>query len=242
MQDSPFKPIPSKRIFEQVSDQIRELIMGGIFKPGEKLPPERELANQFNVGRTALREALRVLENEGLIHIRQGSDGGSFINAPNVLSSPKSLIDQFRSGIIDPKHLAEIRLGLELSMLELVVQRITDDDIAGLEKSINDAEQSFKRGDVPIAGVSTFHLLIAKASRNPIFEILIGSLMNLGIHILAKGGNRSEFMVRHFQQHREILEALRERNLERVKKASKNHILNIGQNMEKALEDKNETN
>jgi DNA-binding FadR family transcriptional regulator len=236
MQDSPFKPIPSKRIFEQVSDQVRELIHGGVFKPGEKLPPERELANQFNVGRTALREALRVLENEGLIHIKQGSDGGSFINAPNILSSPKSLIDQFRSGEIDPRHLREIRLGLELYMMEFVIQRITDDDIAGLEKSINDAEQSFRKGDVPIAGVSTFHLLIAKASNNPVFEILIGSLMNLGIHILAKGGNRSEFMSQHFKQHREILEAIRDRNLEKAKKALKNHILNISRNMANALE------
>src|SRR4030042_3412470 len=80
-QTFPFMPLKSKKIFEQISDQVRRLIFSGVLKPGDKLASEKELANQFQIGRSTVREALRTLEQAGLIYVKQGSDGGTFIKA-----------------------------------------------------------------------------------------------------------------------------------------------------------------
>ena len=74
-----FDPIPTRRIFEEIADQIRQRIYDGDLKPGDRLPGERDLASQFGVGRMVVREALRTLEEGGLVQIKKGSDGGAFV-------------------------------------------------------------------------------------------------------------------------------------------------------------------
>ncbi|HEY9279792.1 MAG TPA: winged helix-turn-helix domain-containing protein, partial [Eoetvoesiella sp.] len=73
-----FAPIKAKRAFEQVCEQIRREVAAGTLRPGDRLPPERELAEQLGVSRTAIREALRSLENAGLVQCQQGMGGGAF--------------------------------------------------------------------------------------------------------------------------------------------------------------------
>lgn len=233
--DSPFKPLSSKRVFEQIADQIRELIVSGVFKPADKLPPEVELARHFNVGRTALREALRVLESEGLIYVKQGSDGGSFIAEPDSLTSPKSIIERLRRGEIDIKCLYEIRLNLEPRMVRYVIDRMTDEDLEAMEKSITDTEESLRTGNMPFVRFSTFHLLIARASRNPVYEMLLGSMINLSVHFLAMGPHREDYFQSHLLQHRKILECLRARDLERSERALEDHIKGVMRNINDVL-------
>src|SRR5512136_2169173 len=74
-----FQPLPVKRTFMEIANQIRSSIYAKTLKPGDKLPSERELAVQFNVGRISVREALRMLEQAGLIFIKQGSSGGAYV-------------------------------------------------------------------------------------------------------------------------------------------------------------------
>ena len=228
---SPFKPLTSKRVFEQVADQIRNLIVSGIFKPADKLPPEMELAGHFNVGRTALREALRVLESEGLIYVKQGSEGGSFVAEPDFLTSPKSIIEKMRRGEIGAEYLYEVRLCLEPQMLRYVIDRITDEDLDEMEKSIHDSGAPSGEGVSPVTRLSVFHLLIARASRNPFYEMLLGSMINFSVHMLAMGPHRPEFVKPHLDQHREILACLRERDLEKAQRALTNHIQRVLKNI-----------
>jgi DNA-binding FadR family transcriptional regulator len=234
---TPFKPLPSKRVFEQVADQIRKLIMAGVFTAGDKLPPEKELAVHFNVGRAALREALRVLEGEGLIQVKQGSEGGSFINRPNLLTTPKSVIDNLISKI-KPSHIREMRSALELGMLPAVLQRITNQDIKRLEKTIADAGKIIEDGEVPSWDISVFHLQIARASKNPLYEVVLSSMVNVSLHVLSRGENRRDWLGAHLQQHKDILEGLRQRDFEQTRKALENHIGTITDNMQKAINGK----
>ncbi len=74
-----FKPIKQPRISDEVFHQLKESILSNGFKAGDKLPPERELADQFQVSRVAIREAIRTLENAGFLEIRQGSTGGAYV-------------------------------------------------------------------------------------------------------------------------------------------------------------------
>lgn len=80
VQQALFKPLKTdQKIFQQISDQIRGLILSGVLKPGNKLPSEKELSNQFNTGRMVVREALRTLEESGLIYVKRGSLGGHLL-------------------------------------------------------------------------------------------------------------------------------------------------------------------
>ena len=72
----PFGPVRTRRVFEDICDQIRGQVLGGILRPGDKLPAERELAEQFGVSRTAVREALRSLEIAGVVKLQKGVKGG----------------------------------------------------------------------------------------------------------------------------------------------------------------------
>jgi GntR family transcriptional repressor for pyruvate dehydrogenase complex len=238
MEKSPFKPLSSKRVFEQISDQIRELIYSGVFRPGEKLPSERELAIQFHVGRTALREALRVLENEGLISIRQGSNGGSFISKPKIHTATKSAMDLFHLGDLSLENITEARIPLEMAVLDFVVDRITEKDLDHLARMNRNTEEYLKRGATPVSDITNFHVYLAGATKNPVFEMLVGSIVNLVFKVLGKIENREEqhhTLDRHLFQHEQVLDSLREKDLERAKEALKEHILSTHKNIEKAL-------
>src|SRR5271157_855002 len=112
-----FIPLGTKRAFEDISDQIRELIYSGVFKPGDKLPPERELAIQFNAGRMVVREAFRTLEQSGLIYIKQGSFGGAFIKKMDSSPIENSISDMIKIGNITMENLTEARIKIESVIL-----------------------------------------------------------------------------------------------------------------------------
>ena len=237
VQASLLKPVVTKRVFEQVADQIRELIVSGVFKPDDKLPPETEMARHFNVGRAALREALRVLEGEGLIYVKQGTNGGSFIAEPNFLNSQKSIIEKLRRGEVDAQCLYEIRLNLEPRMLRYVIDRITDEELDAMEKAIAESEESIAAGSSPITHFSIFHLLVARASKNPLYEMLLGSLINYSVNLLVMGPNRQDFINSHLKQHREIFEYLREKNLKKAQSALEDHLQRVIRNIQTVWED-----
>jgi GntR family transcriptional repressor for pyruvate dehydrogenase complex len=239
MENSPFKPLSSKRVFEQISDQIRDLIYSGVFRTGEKLPSERELAIQFHVGRTALREALRVLENEDLILIRQGSNGGSFISRPKIHKATKSAADLFHLGELDLQDITEARIPLELAVLEFAIDRMTQEDFDHLERMNISTDEYLKRGDTPVSDITNFHVYLAKSTKNPVFEMLVGSMVNLVFKILGKIENRDgqrTTLDRHLFQHRQVLERLKEGDLEKAKEAMKEHLLSTHNNIERALQ------
>jgi GntR family transcriptional repressor for pyruvate dehydrogenase complex len=243
MKPSPFIPLSTKRIFEQIADQIRDLIYSGVFRPGEKLPSERELAIQFHVGRTALREALRVLENEGLISIKQGSNGGSFISKPGIHNVTKSAMDLFSLEELSLQDITEARIPLELAVLDFVMDRITEEDFEHLDKMNISTDEYLRRGDTPVSDITNFHVYLAKATKNPVFEMLVGSIVNLVFKVLGRIENRegqNMALDRHLFQHKQVLESLGNRDLEEAKKAMKNHIISTHNNIEKALKQQTE--
>jgi DNA-binding FadR family transcriptional regulator len=132
-----FKPLPSKRAFEEISNQIKEAIHSGLLQPSDRLPPERELSRQFNVSRMAVREALRVLEDSGFIYIMKGSNGGTFIKAPDPSDVVKSVTTFSVRGGVTLEQIIEARLMIEVSSLELLIERITDVELKELKQNIS---------------------------------------------------------------------------------------------------------
>ena len=141
-----FKKAKQNRIFQDIVDQIEEVILNGQVKPDERLPAERDLCEQFKASRGTLREALRILEQKGLIEIRLGSGGGAFVRDGNCELMAENLAMLIRSGKATPAHLLEFREGIEETVAGLAAKRATGNDIANLKKLVLKAQQHKDNG------------------------------------------------------------------------------------------------
>jgi GntR family transcriptional repressor for pyruvate dehydrogenase complex len=216
MEESPlFQPLPVKRTFETIADQIRELIYAKTLKPGDKLPSERELASQFNVGRISVREALRTLEQAGLILIKQGSGGGAYVKAADTSAVAESVYDLVSRNDIRLEDLTEVRLAVEKQILLSAFDKITTDDLEMLDKSIEELEIVIKkktRQDIPVYfELTNFHVILARITRNPVFEIILKVLMNVTVKVLNLQLTDVERLKKHLSFHKAIYKAIKSR-------------------------------
>ena len=233
-----FKPLEKKRTFVVIADQIKELVYSGVYKPNDKLPPERELAIQFNTGRMAVREALRVLEDSGFITIKQGSRGGAFIKAIGSKVVKRSFTDFIMLGNVDIQELTEARMTLELSVAEFAMERITDEEMEILHQNILTTKRLEKEGSEMSEGVVSFHMLLARSAKNSIFETLLASILDIYLSFLDRWNVDAKFKADHVNEHIKIYEALKNGELSLFKKAISDHILSISEQFSKAKKKK----
>lgn len=203
---------PKPRAFETISEQIRELVLGGSLQAGERLPAERELAAQLGVGRPVLREALRKVEYAGLIELRKGRNGGAFValGNPEVIADNMSDLIQLRN--ISIEELFEARLWIQSALVRIACQRATDDDLAAMEENLRLAKRQHALGQAA-ARTSTnieFHNLLAQATHNPVMVVMIRGLTDALRSLVKQVGSeptRAMFRVRQ-----RLVDALREKN------------------------------
>src|ERR1700752_4808625 len=114
-----FRPIKATRAFEEIAEQIREELSSRRLRAGDRLPPERALAEQFGASRNTLREALRSLENAGLIRLNTGVLGGAVIQNGGSGAIGLSLMDMYHLGGIQPHHLTQARIMYESAIIRV---------------------------------------------------------------------------------------------------------------------------
>ena len=222
-----FIPIKSRRAFEEIADQIKEAIYLGVFKPGDKLPCERELAAQFNVARMVVREAMRILEQSGFVKIRQGSDGGPIVKSFDSMLIKQSIFDMVRIGNIKIQHLTESRMGVESAILELATERRTLNDLRLLEKNIEETEKTIIQNKRPYEYSLEFHLLLARAARNPLYEVMIESIMNVMRSFVFSAKPEEGYINRVLNHHKEIYKAVKAKDLSMAKQKMQDHFVDI---------------
>jgi len=173
-----FKKAKQNRVFQDVVEQIQEAILSGELEPGRKLPAERDLKDMFNTSRGTLREALRVLEQKGLIEIKLGVAGGAIVKQIDADPIVESLALLIRSGGISLAHLAEFRIKIEGSIVELAAQRATPENIDQMEQLYKKAEAYFKAQDWEnfLKTDETMHTYIGIMSQNPVFQFVQKSI------------------------------------------------------------------
>lgn len=205
-----FRQVKVSRVFEEICEQIRQQLGSGVLKPGDKLPSERDLAIEFDVGRPAVREALRTLEISGIVSLHKGAKGGAFIwdGDPTILT--RSLQDLMLLGRISVRNLVEARVLISGLVIELACERATDDDFQDMEESISHINSLDDIEDRMIAAM-TFFQLIARATRNEVLILLVDALGDI-IHALTEKMGR---VVRPelAPVRRQILKAMRSRNV-----------------------------
>jgi GntR family transcriptional repressor for pyruvate dehydrogenase complex len=210
-----FEPYKSKRSFEEISNQIKRLIFQGVLKPGDKLPPEAKIANQFNVSRQTIREAMRILEHCGFITIQQGVNGGPLIVDTILNRLATFFIDIFHFKKVTPNELTEARFDIEKVMLKHVIERADDSDLEALRENVRTAKEKVKTSTSPFAENIEFHKILARASKNYIYIIVIESIMALVADFRSEveevDFKRSRKITKY---HEDVVEAIIERNLE----------------------------
>src|SRR5512140_1651817 len=164
----PLQAVESRRLYRQIADQIAALIEKGEYGPGERLPPERDLAKHLGVSRPSVREALIALEVEGYVEVRVGS--GVYVTAARPSPAAGLTAD---SG---PFELIRARWIIEAECAALAAKNATRAQIRALDEALDEMEGQRDRGMMPLASDRQFHLRIAEASGNSALALVVKTL------------------------------------------------------------------
>jgi len=221
-----FREITPVRLYESVIEQIMNLIKNNELKPGDKLPPERELAEKLSISRGSLREAFRVLESKGLIKSKPG--GGRSIREirKNGHNSTENIISSLeKSSILE---LLEAREMFEVKIVELAARRATAEDIELIEKALNKvSEKKRPESDEKIQSDTEFHLAVASASHNFVFVNIIKLYLDLLKETRKKTWQIPRRREEQEEEHRVIFQAIKEHNSKKAGEALMEHLKNI---------------
>lgn len=176
-----FAPVRTSRTFEIIAEKIREQIRDGKIGSGDKLPPERTLAQQFGTSRNAVREALRSLEHAGLISLHKGAHGGAFITDGDPRAISRTIEDLMHLGGASLADVTEARLSIETVIVELAAAHGTEDDFIALNHNVDRVEELTRARDMAAKADLNmeFHVLLAEATGNPVLVLLMKTLMDL---------------------------------------------------------------
>ena len=204
-----FQPLEKKRYSDHIVELIKAKIIQENLKIGTRLPSEIDLSQEFNVSRSVIREALRILEISGLVNIKKGPSGGIFV--ANVYHKPikDSLRNLILSGELTTDHLFDARLLIEPHIAREAARHATKKDLRALEKLMIDSEAHL---DDPVRlrrNNLDFHLLLARASGNPVLSLLLESIFELMVERFLDFWDL-EFEQYFFKVHKNIFEVIKE--------------------------------
>lgn len=224
--DEIFSPVEGGRISIQIVQQIQDAIRSGRLGPGDRLPPERELAERFGVSRVTMRDALRILEVLGLVKIRVGAAGGAFVTSPGAEIVGEGLTNLVMLSSLKPEEIAEARLVLELGSVALAATRATDDDIDLLRTMTREARKALEEGTYERSMSLEFHLRVAQIARNKAVELFTDTFRGpLSMHaIRVREPERSSFS-RTIREHEGIAKAIEQRDAAEAQRRMARHLM-----------------
>ncbi|MEC0299038.1 FadR/GntR family transcriptional regulator [Peribacillus frigoritolerans] len=240
-----YKKIKPKKIYEEVSDELYEMIRSGSLKPGEQLDSIQQLAENFQVGRPAIREALSALSSMGLIEIKQGE--GTFVKTfdPAIMNHPLSaalLMDQDNI-----KHLLEVRKILESGTAEVAAKKRTEENLIKLKdmlfnmEKVSDDEELSDKADI------SFHVAVANASQNELLITLmnhVSELMTEKMRDIRRVALYSEEMTlkQLYQQHVRIYDAIVAQDEDGARSAMLFHLQSVEESLDRVIQKNQQKN
>ena len=223
--DAIFAPVSVARASSAISEQIRNAILTGKLTKGERLSPERELAEQFGVSRVTVRDALRSLEAMGLIEVKVGARGGAFVTAPTGRQVGQTMSDMMMLSATTPEDIVEARLMVELGTVTLAAARATEEDVELLYANVREGEDALAAGTYTRELSWDFHSRLATAAHNGAVDGLTQSFRStLSMHPLRvrEGAQAHHATVR---EHELIAEAIARRDGDAARRAMADHLL-----------------
>lgn len=227
-----FDTVHSARLFEEICDQIKTRLSEGVIGPGDKLPPERDLAEQFGVSRSAVREALRALEVSGLIELRKGSKGGAFLLEESAPLT-QSMEDMIDLGRVSMRDFTEARILITEVVVRLACERGKKKDFDAIERDIARLEAAVARGEgrSDTSYVTNFYDLLAAATGNQMLRFLTNGIAGLLARLIDT--KRPAPMSDLGERRRAILKALRARDANAAAKLLTEHLIRVHARMDR---------
>jgi len=227
------KKVFRKRLYQQVADDIEVAILNGTYPHDSKLPSEQELANEYDVSRNVVREALKRLQERGLVFIKTGS--GTFISQPTTkpVSDALHRLLVYTNNFVTVAHFYEIRRMIEPEVARLAALHATDEDLeairAAYENMDNNREnrQAWTRADLQ------FHHEIAGATKNPLIQSILNPLNEPLLKVIEAGLAEPSGVEAGLSAHRRIIAAIEAHDPEEAKQAMLDHLMDSEQRVSK---------
>ncbi|MGJ7034219.1 GntR family transcriptional repressor for pyruvate dehydrogenase complex [Anoxybacillus eryuanensis] len=225
--DKVYKQIKPKKIYEEVAEAILHMIQTGQLKPGDKLDSVQQLAENFQVGRAAIREALTALRAMGLIEMKQGE--GTYVREfdPAMLSFPISAAVLMNKE--DVAHLLEVRKLLEVGAAGVAARKRTDEDLRAMQSALTQMREAIGDEELGEKADFLFHMAIAAATKNPLLVSLMNNVSGMmmetmretrRIWLFAKQATTEQLL----EDHIAIFEAIRDQHIELAQERMKEHL------------------
>lgn len=220
-------PPRTSRVFEDFCDQIRARLARGELKPGDKLPSERDLAESHGISRAAVREALRSLERGGVIELRRGIKGGTYVRQASPSLVTQSLNDMLSVGGVSIASLTESRAIVQDAVVRLACERGTQSDFDRLDESIALTTRLTREGRMEERRVQLleFYRLLGCATHNEVMVMLVQALTDIVLKLMA--GYDAPPRPSTPRAHRQIVQALRERDADRAAGLMADHLTKL---------------
>lgn len=220
------KPIRTKKVYEEIIEQVKNLIAEGVLNPGDKLISEREMADKLKVGRSAVREAFRALEAMGIIEIRQGE--GTFVKEVSKDSLAEVLALILMTERDTTRELLELRKILEVEAAGLASLRHTGEQLKKMEEALKQMEEDIESGDLGQQADWNFHYTVAEASQNSLLVMLMDSIADTMRRVLRTArlelyrtpGNPQRLL----REHHAIFNAIKEGRDQEARRAMYEHL------------------
>jgi GntR family transcriptional regulator, transcriptional repressor for pyruvate dehydrogenase complex len=222
-----FNQVRQGRISDNIVAQVKDAILTGIYRPGDKLPSEMELRKLFNVSRVPLREALRSLEEMGFIAIKSGVLGGAFVAEMGTKSVSDSLCNMMTLGKISIQDVWQFRMVIEPKICRLAAAQCTEWDIQQMEDTIAIRENALKAKKMPVVSDIDFHHAIVRATKNPLLILIMDSVGQN----LQPSFKRLNFSLADHQSinnfHKKILAGIKKKDVDKIEKLMHDHLLDV---------------
>ena len=222
-----FRPIHTRRAFEEICERIREQLALGVLKPGDELPPERDLAQQLGVSRNVLREALRSLEMAGVLRLQKGVKGGAFVQQGDTSRMNVVMRDMLSLGTISVRELSEARVHVLDLVVRLASANARQSDFEALQANVERTDLATREGRLldRVECAREFYKLLAVASGNKVIAMITDAVTEIHMRfVYAKVASSGVAMARLVERRRQFLAALRERNATAAARLMRSHL------------------
>jgi len=231
------KPIKTRKIYEQIVDQIGQLVAHGQLKPGDRLPSERELVEQFQVSRASIREAISALEMMGLIEVRSGE--GTYIRQVNIESVVAPLAWMLFIEKDTDLELYEARKILEVQAAGLAAERAQEDEISEMYEALEIMRRDLELQHLGEDADHHFHYAIARATHNKILFRLMNTLSDTMRKALKSSRSKlyehKDTPQKLYNEHYSIYEAIKNHDVTKAQKLMLEHLIGVENQLAKYL-------
>lgn len=225
-----YKPIKSLKIYEEVTEALLDMIRKGMLKPGDKLDSVHLLAVKFEVGRSAIREALTALKAMGLVEMKQGE--GTYVCEFEPGQVTSSLSTAILMNKEDVRHLLELRKIIEAGTVVAAANRAMDEDLELIARALLEMRDNLGNEELGEKADFKFHMAIAQASRNPLLVRLMEHVSGMIVDAMRETRrlmlySDQKTMEQLYEEHQRIFQAIQEKDEDRARFAMLTHLDNL---------------